>query len=48
MKTMNTIVITITIIIASIGIILFIWSIYNTRVKYYNEYLKRKRGTDNG
>jgi nitrogen fixation-related uncharacterized protein len=39
---MNLLILTITLFLGFIGIGVFIWSIYDTRNKYYNEYIKKK------
>lgn len=36
-------IITITIILAILGVAASVWSIVSTRKKYYKDYLKRKR-----
>jgi nitrogen fixation-related uncharacterized protein len=40
---MNTLIITITVIVAILGISVVLWSIIDTRNKYYNEYVQRKK-----
>ena len=44
---MNSLIIIITIISAVIGLFLSIQTLVNTRRKYYNDYLKRKRNGKN-
>lgn len=40
---MTNLIIVASIILALLGIITVIWSIIDTRKKYYNDYVKRKR-----
>jgi nitrogen fixation-related uncharacterized protein len=40
---MTTIIISVTVILACVGIAVSIWSLINTRNKYFDEYMKRKR-----
>ncbi len=40
---MNTIIVITTSLFVIIGISVFVWSIYDTRKKYYQEYLNRRR-----
>jgi FtsZ-interacting cell division protein ZipA len=39
---MNTLITIVLIIVISIGIIFSIWSIINTRKKYYNDFIKKR------
>lgn len=43
---MTAVIITIGSIAAIVGIGVATWSIINTRKKYYDEYMKRKRGAE--
>jgi nitrogen fixation-related uncharacterized protein len=40
---MTTIIITITLLLGIVGISTVIWSVFNTRKKFYEEYKSRKR-----
>lgn len=42
-RAMNTLIIACTVFLAIIGCGVAIWSIYDTRNRYYEEYLDRKR-----
>ena len=43
---MTAVIITIGSIAAIVGVSVATWSILTTRKKYYDEYIKRKRGAD--
>lgn len=40
---MTNLIIVTSIILALLGVVTIIWSIIDTRQKYYNEYIKRKK-----
>lgn len=44
---MNSLIVIITIISAVVGLFLSIQTLINTRKKYYNDYIKRKRNGEN-
>ena len=40
---MTTVIVVLSIILSLLGVLLAIWSIMDTRRKYYDDYIKRKR-----
>jgi len=40
---MTNIIIIATLILATAGVSLVVWSLFSTRKKYYNEYISRKK-----
>ena len=44
---MSDIILALSILVSILGVIVAVWSIYNTRKKYYFEYKERKRNAKN-
>lgn len=40
---MTTLILTIAVIVGLVGICVAVWSFFNTRNKYYSEYVERKK-----